>query len=110
MKLITLTLPGPSGGSITISPPPGVPSGGISTGQSIIGIALNVLLLVASLLAISFIIYAGIQWAMSGGDKQKIQQSRQRLIFSIIGLIVIVAAFPIVNIVLSLLGAQNIGP
>ena len=100
MKFIALTVPG----NYNITPPSGVPNGGINTGTTLISIASSILILTASVLAVVFIVYAGIQWAISGGDKQKIQQARQRLIFSIVGLIVVVLAGTIVNIVYQLLG------
>ncbi len=107
MKLLALTVPG-NNGNVTITPPNGVPDAGISTGTTLISIASSILILLAVVLAMAFIIYAGIQWTMSGGDKQKIQAARQRLIFSIIGLIVVVLAGTIVNFVYQLLGVGKL--
>jgi hypothetical protein len=87
-----------------IGAPGGVPTGGIDVGHNLLQAGVTIALLIAVSLAIIFIIYSGIQWAISGGDKQKLQQARSRLIFAIIGLLVVVAAFFIVRVVLTIIG------
>ena len=44
---------------------------------------------------------------LSGGDKEKIASARTRLTYAIIGFVLIVTAFAIVKIVLSLLGYNS---
>ena len=67
--------------------------------QKVIQTALEFLLIAGIIVALFFIIYAGIQWTMSGGDKQKLQTARNRLVFSIIGLVVILLSLFIVNLI-----------
>lgn len=87
-----------------ISAPSGIPSGGFDTsGISVIQVALTILFVLADVAALAFVILAGIQWIISGGDKQKIQAARNRLIYSIIGLIVITLSFFIVKVVTDLI-------
>ncbi|MEX2007504.1 MAG: hypothetical protein WD992_01910, partial [Candidatus Levyibacteriota bacterium] len=62
--------------------------------------------IIGIVLTVAFIILSGIQWIISGGDKQKLQAARGRLIYSIVGLIVIAGAFFIVSTVISLLGGN----
>ena len=86
-----------------IPAPTGIPTGGFGdTGINVIQIALNMLFVLAYVMALAFIIYAGIQWIISGGDKQKIQAARNRLIYSLIGLIVITLSLFIVQTVMRL--------
>ena len=99
MDRLALVLPGGQ----PVTPPRGVPQG-IGSGQNLLQATLTIAFLIGISLAIIFIIYAGIQWAMSGGDKQKLQQARLKITFSIIGLVVILAAFFIVRVVFALLG------
>ncbi len=88
----------------------GIPSGGFGTsGVGIIQVALNILFALATVAALAFIILAGIQWVISGGDKQKIQSARNRLIYSIIGLIVITLSFFIVRVVIDLIFGVAVG-
>ena len=84
--------------------PQGVPTGGIDTGQEIINLGFNLLFVVGVIITIALVIYSGIQWTLSGGDKEKIASARARLTYAIIGLVVIVTAFVIIKTVLSLLG------
>lgn len=101
MEKIALEVP-PYG---KIETPPGIPTGGIlDTGTNLINLILNLLFLAGIVLAIIFIIFSGIQWVLSSGDKQKLQAARGRLTFAIIGLLIIAASFFIVNTVISLLG------
>ena len=60
----------------------------------------------AIILAVFFMVLAGIQWITSGGNKEGIQKARQRLIYSIIGLIIVFFAFFMINIVGGLFGAD----
>ena len=100
IKQLALTINGSA-----IPAPGNIPTGGADTGQKILQIGLSLLFTLAVVLAVAFIIYSGIQWTMSGGDKQKIQQARLRLTFAIVGLIVVAASFFIVRIAFTLLGA-----
>ncbi len=102
MKTLALTIQG-----TPIVPPAGVPSGGLSgPGTNVINVALNLLFLAGIVMAIVFVIYSGVQWVMSGGDKQKLQNARNRLTYSIVGLIVIALSFVIINSVVALLGGN----
>lgn len=101
MKQLALSING-----TPISAPGGIPSGGIDIGGNIIQLFTNILFMLAVVLTLIFIIYSGIQWTISGGDKQKIQQARARLTFSIIGLIIVAASFLIVNITITIIGQK----
>lgn len=61
---------------------------------------INTMLFVVGLLAVIMIIFAGLRYVMSSGDKKRIEQSKQILIYSITGLIVAILAFAIVNFVI----------
>ncbi len=103
MKDIALTV-----GNYTLNPPANVPSGGLSgTGTNIINVAITLLFVVGIALAIVFIIYSGIQWVISGGDKQKLQSARNRLTYSIVGLLVIALSFVMINQIINLLGGYT---
>ncbi len=98
MKDLALSINGQN-----ITAPGGVPSGGFADkGVSVIQVALTLLLIFGDVLAVVFVVIAGIQWIISGGDKQKIQAARNRLIYSIIGLVVISLSLFIVQLVTTL--------
>ena len=86
-------------GGNTINPPAGVPTGGIDTGQKIIQAGVTLLFIVAIVLALVYLIQGGIQWMTSSGNKQLIDQARLRITYAIIGLVIVLLAFFLVNIV-----------
>jgi hypothetical protein len=60
---------------------------------------LTYLLIIGALVAIIFLIWGGIKWITSGGDKAKVESARNTIIGAIIGLIVVFASFLIINLV-----------
>ena len=82
-----------------IEAPTEVPTGGVDTGQKIIQIGVTLLFIAAILLALIYLIQGGIQWIVSGGDKQKIDQARLKLTYAVVGLVIVLSAFLIVNVV-----------
>lgn len=90
-----------------ITEPPTLPKGGLGTiGHDVIQLGLSLFILIGVVLTLAFIMYSGIQWAMSGGEKTKVQAARDRLTHTIIGLLIIILSFVIVRTVFVLLGAD----
>jgi len=104
MQYLALQLPG--GNSITTNL---VPTGGPGELSTIISIALNLAVLIAIIVCLFSLILSGFNWITSEGDKQKVAQARQRLAFSIIGLLVVFLSFAIINVIYSffLVGGAN---
>jgi len=104
---IALTIPGPDGNPIKIDSGLPAPTGGLfTTGQSIILVAIELLVLGAVLFAIFTIVRAGINMMTSGGDKEKFQRGRERLRYAIIGLIVIFFSIFLVSYIGNLFGTN----
>lgn len=107
MKFLTLKLPNPQGTPTEVGGPPQVPTGGLfDTGQDIIQLIISLLFAFGLIAALLSIIYSGIQWIISRGEKEKLQNARNRLIYSIIGLIIIFIAFFIINFIFTLIGKE----
>jgi len=102
MKYLSLSI----GGS-PIEAPKEVPTGGTDILPKLIGIGANLFFLGGMLGALLMIIYSGIQWAWSQGDKQKIQEARERLIYTIVGVIVIAASFFIIKTIIVFFGGSS---
>lgn len=66
----------------------------------IVGKAINLLLGMIGLLAILMIIWSGFRFTTSNGDPGKVKQAKMALVYSIVGLVVALLAFAIVNFVL----------
>jgi len=93
MKELALTISGN-----TVNVPNGVPdlSSGISLDQ-IVGVIFGVLFFVAILLTIVYLIWGGIDYITSTGDKNKIHAAKDKIIYAIIGLIVVILSFFIIR-------------
>ncbi len=69
--------------------------------NTIAGNIVSTLLFVAGLLAVIVIIYSGIKYMTANGDKQKIESAKSTLIYAIVGLVIAIVAYAIVNYVIS---------
>jgi hypothetical protein len=70
----------------------------------IVGAAVTFILIIAVLIALFFLIWGGISWITSGGDKAKVESARGRIIASIVGLVIAFLAFFILSLALSFFG------
>ena len=105
MTQLSLTIPGTTkGSSINIDPVGGVPSGGTAKIFETIGTAISVLFMFGVILCLFILIISGIQWLISGGEKQKVMQVRQRMIFAVVGLAVIFLSYFIISLVTNFFG------
>lgn len=71
---------------------------------AIVGAAVTFILIIAVLIALFFLIYGGIRWITSGGDKAKVESARGTIIAAIIGLVIAFLAFFILSLALSFFG------
>jgi Type IV secretion system pilin len=86
-------------GNQTITAPKSIPSGGLSTVTKVIGNAITILLIITTVLSLIYLIIGGIMWINSGGDKSKVAAARNRITYAIIGLLVALLAYFIVNVI-----------
>lgn len=82
-------------GGQTIESPAGLPKSGNEAG--IFSNAMSIFITITIVVTVIFVIWAGIQWVMSGGDKQKVAAARAKLTWGIIGLVVALSAFLLIN-------------
>ena len=74
-------------------------SGGDSLG-SLIQTIVNILLFILGAIAVVMIVIGGIRYATSNGDSGSIKTAKDTILYSVIGLIVAMLAYAIVNFVL----------
>lgn len=74
----------------------------------LINSALNFVMLLGALLVFMYLIWGGIEWITSGGDKGKTESARNKITAAVIGLIVLAASWAILGLVLSFLGVSDI--
>lgn len=64
----------------------------------------NFLLFLIGIISVIMIIYGGIQYALSAGESGKVTSAKNTILYAIVGLIVAILAFAIVNFVTSSFG------
>jgi|SRR3989338_440553 len=70
----------------------------------IISTVVTVLFVIAVVIALAFLIWGGIKWILSGGDKSAVEGARNTIVAAIVGLIIVFLAYFILNIVLGFFG------
>lgn len=109
MEKFALRIPDPDGrGTIKINPPDGMPAGGINALENILQVIIAVLFIFVIILCLFVLIYSGYLWMTSAGDKQKIAQVKQRMIYAVIGICVAFSVFLIINIISTFFGFKII--
>lgn len=88
------------------SPPPGTLNPDIDP-TKIPQLGFSLLLYVAGALAIGYLMYGGVKWITSRGDKVAVESARRHIVAAVIGLVVVISAFFILQVVFRILGVQN---
>ena len=107
-KEFAFTIPGINGGEIKIETANGMSEGGLLT--KTLPAIITYLLIGATLLALAFIIFGGIKWITSGGDKTALEGARKMITYAIIGLVISFLAFFIINIIGNFFGVNLLNP
>lgn len=106
--------------SYCVNPPPPPPAGAcwagcmegdIPTIRCIICVlqnSINFLTGAAAIVALFIIVYAGVTFVTSNGDKEKVEIAKKTLTYGIIGLILISTVFVIMKIIADISGVQSI--
>lgn len=65
---------------------------------------LNIVYFAIGIVAVGMIIFAGIQYLTANGEPDKAKKAMNTIIFSVVGLVVVVAAFAITTFVMNQVG------
>ena len=60
--------------------------------------------IVAVIVALGFLIYGGIKWIISGGDKAGVEAARNTIVAAVVGLVIVFLSYFILNIILGIFG------
>lgn len=71
---------------------------------TVIGNVITIAFIIAIVIALAFLVYGGIKWITSGGDKTAVEAARNTIVASIVGLVIVFLSYFILNIVLGLFG------
>lgn len=58
-------------------------------------------------LAVIYLMYGGVRWITSGGDKVKVESARKHIIAAVMGLVIVVGTFVLLQILFSILGVEG---
>lgn len=70
----------------------------------IVTTVINTMLFIVGILSVIMIIYAGIRYTTAHGDKGQVESAKNTLMYSIVGLVVAIVAYAVVNWVVGLFG------
>jgi len=73
----------------------------------IIGSVVNLLFLIAGLIALITLVIGGIRWITSQGDSKNVEGARNQIIAAAIGLAVTFLSYLIINVLLAFFGITN---
>ena len=78
------------------------------TGDSgIVNTVINTMLFIVGILSVIMIIFAGIRYVTAHGDKGQVESAKNTLIYAIVGLIIAIVAYALVNWVANLFGSGS---
>ncbi len=60
----------------------------------------NVVLALGGAVAVAYIVFGGIKFSMSQGDPTKTKEAREAILYAVIGLIVVIISFTLINFVI----------
>lgn len=75
--------------------------------QDVITNILYSVILVLGIVAVIFIVKGGVDYITSAGDATKLQKAKNTIIYAVIGLVISVLAFAIVNFTIGVLNRSN---
>jgi hypothetical protein len=65
-------------------------------------------IIIAGVLVFAFLVWGGIQWITSGGDKTKTEEARNRITAALVGLAIVAASWALIKIISYFFGVDNI--
>ena len=86
------------------------PGGSLATDtkiETIPQVIVNYMFLIAAFLAVAYLMFGGIKWITSRGDKIAVESARKHIVAAVIGLVIVAGSFFALNVVFTLLGADN---
>jgi hypothetical protein len=75
---------------------------------TLINAVLSFVMVIAALLVFFYLIWGGIEWITSGGDKGQTEKARNKITAAVIGLVILAASYAILTLVLRFLGFNNL--
>lgn len=94
----------------SITPPPGILSGGLDKVIALIQAGIGGLLVITIILAFIFLVIGGMKWITSQGDKQGLASAKGTVTYAIIGLVLAFLCFGILRFISEFFNLDLINP
>jgi len=79
------------------------------TVQGIVSNLINLVLVIAFVVFLSLLLWGGIQWITSGGDKEALARARGKITAAIVGIVIVLSAWAILGLVKDFFGINRGG-
>ena len=77
---------------------------GVGDANSLVKNVVNIILWVVGILSVIMLVWGGIKYTTSAGDTNKVTSAKNTIIYAVIGLIISIMAYAIVNFVIGQIG------
>jgi hypothetical protein len=85
-----------------------IPTGFATSFSGMVSGVLSFTMIIAALLVFFFLIWGGIDWITSAGDKGATEKARNKITAAVIGLVILAAAYAILTLSLTFLGIGSL--
>lgn len=75
-----------------------------ATFARLVSLIIQLALMIAAIIAVIFLIWGGIRWIISGGDKAGVESARNTIIAAIIGLVIVFLSFILITVIGQIFG------
>lgn len=76
--------------------------------NAIVRFIINALIVIGVIASLVWLLWGGVKWVISGGDKAKVDSARGTIVAAIVGLIIVILAYVIINTVLTVITGSGI--
>jgi len=91
---------------INLQPPAGWEKLATITLPGIVSTIIKLILVIAALIAFFFLVYGGIKWIISSGDKEQTAKAQGTITAALIGLVIVFAAWAIIRLLEAFFGFE----
>lgn len=77
--------------------------------EDLVKFGINIVLFVAFVAALLWLIFGGIRWITSGGDKEGTAKAKGTVTSALIGLVIVLGAWILINVILQFFGLNGLG-
>ena len=75
------------------------PTTGVKDIGNLLSAGIQVSMIIAAILTFAFLVWGGIQWILSGGDKTQTQAARDRITMALVGLAIVAGAWALMKVI-----------